>query len=165
MTTETQTIRRGNPLTILLTSDWFILVLRVFLGGMLIYSSIHKVQSPDAFAIAIRGYKMLPFEITNLFALSVGWSELVIGLMLILGVMTRQAAAGTFLLLLSFTIAIATTIVRGIAVDCGCFGSEGGDQTGYPLVFRNIFLILGALIVMRFDKGRWSLSSAFGRKK
>ena len=165
MPSEDTTIRSTNPLTILLTHKAFIFVLRVFLGGLFLYSSIHKIQSPDEFAIAIRGYKLLPVGLTNLFALFVAWSEAVVGIMLILGVMTKKAAGGVFLLLAMFTVAILTTVIRGMAIDCGCFSNEGGHPTTFPLVIRNLFLIAAAAITMLFDRGAWSVSSAFSRHR
>jgi uncharacterized membrane protein YphA (DoxX/SURF4 family) len=165
MPEETQTIRSTNPLTVLLTHEAFIFVLRVFLGGLFLYSSLHKIQSPDEFAIAIRGYKLLPVELTNLFALAMAWSEAVAGIMLILGVMTKRAAGAVLLMLVMFVVAILTTIVRGIAIDCGCFSSEGGHQTDITLVIRNLFLLVAAAMIMRFDRGRWSVSSVFARRR
>lgn len=160
---EPTTIRSTNPLTILLTNKLFIFALRVFLGGLFLYSSFHKIQSPEGFAIAIRAYKILPVELSNLFALLVAWSEAVAGVMLILGVMTKKAAGAILILLVMFTVAILATVVRGIAVDCGCFSSEGGHQTDLPLVLRNLFLIAAALMVMLFDGGFLRLSAALGR--
>ena len=165
MSEESLTIRSGNPLTILLTHKVFIFVLRMFLGGMFIYSSIHKIQSPDTFAIAIRGYKLLPFELTNLFALFIAWSEVVAGTMLVLGVMTKRAAGAVFIMLVMFTVAIASTMVRGIVVDCGCFSDEGGHQTEWPLVLRNLFLIAATAMTMVFDRGFWSLPTALNRQR
>jgi uncharacterized membrane protein YphA (DoxX/SURF4 family) len=165
VTTETTTIRPANPLTVLLTSGWFIFLVRVGLGAMFLFSAIHKIQNPDAFAIAIRGYNLMPLALTNIFALAVAWSEAVAGIMLVLGVMTKHAAGAAFLLLAMFTIAITTTIVRGMTVDCGCFSNEGGDQTGYTLILRNLFLIVGAVMVMRFDNGFLSLSKALPKRR
>jgi uncharacterized membrane protein YphA (DoxX/SURF4 family) len=158
------TVRSSNPLTILLTNKLFIFLLRIFLGALFVYSSLHKVQNPDGFAIAIRGYKMLPFALTNLFAIFIAWSELIAGIMLIVGVMTRKAAGAVLVMLVMFTVAITTTVVRGIAVDCGCFSNEGNHATDYTLIIRNLFLITAALMVMLFDKGLWALSSAFAGK-
>ena len=135
------------------------------LGGMFLYSSIHKIQEPNAFAFAIRGYELLPLGLTNLFAIFVAWSEAVIGIMLILGVMTKKAAGGVFLLLVMFTIAILTTMIRGMAIDCGCFSNEGDHPTSLPLVIRNLFLIAGAAMIIMFDRGNWSLSSALSRSR
>lgn len=155
------TVRSTNPLTILLTHRLFVFVLRIFLGVMFVYSSLHKIHDPGAFAFAIRGYQMLPVGVTNLFALFIAWGEVLAGVMLIFGVMTRKAAAAVFLMLVMFTIAITITVVRGLAVDCGCFSAEGNHATDYTLVIRNLFLISAALMVMLFDGGLWSFSSVF----
>ncbi|MDH3216144.1 MAG: DoxX family membrane protein [Candidatus Krumholzibacteria bacterium] len=164
MSNESSTVASTNPLTILLTNKVFLFVLRVFLGVLMLYSSIHKAQNPDEFAIAIRGYKLLPVGFTNLFALFIAWSEAVAGIMLILGVMTRKAAGAVLILLAMFTFAIIATMVRGMVIDCGCFGSEGGHQTGTTLVIRNLFLIAAAVMTMLFDRGFWSVSTAFSRR-
>jgi uncharacterized membrane protein YphA (DoxX/SURF4 family) len=165
MATEETTIRSTNPLTTLLTSRVFVFVLRIFLGAIFVYSSIHKIRNPAEFAFAIRGYELLPVAITNLFALLIAWSEVLAGIMLILGVMTRKAAGAILILLVMFTVAILTTMVKGLVIDCGCFGGGGDAPTTYPLVIRNLFLIAAAAMVMLFDRGAWSVSSAFSRRR
>jgi uncharacterized membrane protein YphA (DoxX/SURF4 family) len=164
MTTDSTAVRSSNPLTVLLTSNGFVLVLRLFLGALFVYSAADKVADPERFAIAVRAYKLLPVSLTNLFALVLAWSEILAGIMLILGIYTRKAAAAVLLLLVMFAVAIATTIVRGLAIDCGCFSNEGGSQTGLLLILRNLFLIAACLIVMRFENGFFSLSRLLSRK-
>jgi uncharacterized membrane protein YphA (DoxX/SURF4 family) len=165
MAIEESTIRSTNPLTVLLTNKVFILALRILLGAMFVYSSIHKIRNPAEFAIAIRGYELLPIGLTNLFALLIAWSEALAGIMLILGVMTKKAAGAILLMLAMFTVAILTTMLKGLVVDCGCFGDEGNHPTTFPLVIRNLFLIAAAAMVMLFDRGAWSVSSAFSRHR
>jgi uncharacterized membrane protein YphA (DoxX/SURF4 family) len=164
--TDNSTIAQStNPLTILLSNKAFILVLRVFLGVIFIASSADKVLHPDRFAIAIRAYELIPVGLTNIFALVVAWSELIAGIMLIFGVLTRKAAAAVFVLLVAFTIAILTTMIRGLVIDCGCFTNEGGSQTGAKLVLRNIFLVVVSLMVIRFDGGFLGLSRYLAGRK
>ena len=163
-TNSTTTMKRPNPLTAILSHRVFVLVLRVFLGALFIYSAADKVLDPEKFAIAARAYKLLPVSFTNLFALVLSWSEMLAGIMLLFGVQTRKAAAAVFILLVMFTIAIGTTIVRGLAIDCGCFSNEGGAQTGYLLIIRNLFLITASLIVMRFETGYLGLSRIVSKK-
>lgn len=158
MTDSATTVRSTNPLTVLLTNKAFILVLRVFLGAVFVFSSADKILQPDRFAIAIRAYELFPVGLTNIFAIVVAWAELVAGIMLIFGVLTRKAAAAILLLLVMFTIAILTTMLRGLVVDCGCFTNEGGSQTGIALIVRNLFLIVVSLMIIRFDGGFFGLS-------
>ena len=47
--------------------------------------------------------------------------------MLVLGVLTRGAAAVSALLFVAFIIGIASVWARGIEIDCGCFGGGGYD--------------------------------------
>ena len=161
---STTTRRRSNPLTAFVTGRVFVLVLRVFLGFLFVYSSADKILDPARFAVAVRGYELLPLSLGNVFALTLAWTELFAGIMLVLGVYTRQAAGAVFLLLVMFVTAIATTIVRGMVIDCGCFSNEGGTQTGYWLIVRNLFLIAASLLVMRFDTGFIGLSKYLSRK-
>jgi len=163
MATESTTARSSNPLTALITSKGFVLVLRLLLGAIFVFSASDKVLDPEKFAIAVRGYKLLPVAFSNLFALVLAWAELLSGILLILGIYTRQAAAAVLLMLVMFIGAIATTIIRGLVIDCGCFSNEGGSQTGYLLILRNLFLITVCLIVMRFDNGFFGLSQFVSR--
>jgi putative oxidoreductase len=163
MTTESTTARSSNPLTAFITSRGFVLVLRLFLGALFVFSASDKVLDPQKFAIAVRGYNLLPVALTNLFALVLAWSELLSGVLLILGIYTRQAAAAVLLMLVMFIGAVAAAIIRGLVIDCGCFSNEGGSQTGYLLIVRNLFLITACLIVMRFDGGFFGLSRFVSR--
>lgn len=133
------------------------LVLRLFLGGMFVYAAWSKVLEPAGFAMSVRGYKIIPFALSNLFALGVSWTELVAGAMLILGVFTRKAAGAIAILLVMFIVAIAMVIVRGMTVDCGCFGSEGGSSTSWLLIVRNLALLTAAYLIMRYNDGFLSL--------
>ena len=103
--------------------------------------------------------------LSNLSALLIAWSEAVAGIMLILGVMTKRAAGAILLMLVMFTVAVLTTMIKGLVVDCGCFGPDDNQATSLPLVIRNLFLIAAAVMVMLFDRGAWSIASAFSRRR
>ena len=128
------------------------LVLRFVIGGMFFYAAFEKVLHPSAFAMAVRGYKLIPFSLSNLFAIAVSWSELVAAAFLILGILTRKAAGAIFLLLIMFIAAISTVLVRGMVIDCGCFGA-GGAHTSWLLLVRNAVLLVGAFLVIRYNDG------------
>ena len=55
-TNTTASLRGTNPLTAILAHKVFVLVLRVFLGALFVYSSADKVLVPERFAIAARAY-------------------------------------------------------------------------------------------------------------
>ena len=104
MSVESTTVRSSNPITVFLTSGVVLFVLRVFLGGLFLFSSLDKIQHPYEFGVAVRTYQLLPIGLSNFFALAVAWSEVVAGVMLILGIMTKKAAGAIFLLLVMFTV-------------------------------------------------------------
>ncbi len=133
------------------------LLLRLLLGVLFVYAAWEKVLHPQAFAMSVRAYKIVPFSLSNLFALIVSWSELTAGIMLLLGVLSRKAAGALFLLLCAFTVAIATTIVRGMVIDCGCFGAEGGATTSWLSILRNVGLLIAAWLIMAHNDGFLSL--------
>jgi putative oxidoreductase len=140
-------ILTGRPLNLLL---------RLGRGGRFLYAALEKVLHPAAFAIAVRGYKIVPFAYSNLFSLALSWSELVAAIALILGVFTRKAAGAVFILLIVFIAGISATLIRGMVIDCGCFG-EGGSSTSWLLIVRNVFLLAGAYLVVRYNDGWLSL--------
>ncbi|HEX6791163.1 MAG TPA: MauE/DoxX family redox-associated membrane protein [Candidatus Krumholzibacteria bacterium] len=140
----------------LLTGRALNLVLRFVIGGLFFYAAFEKVLHPSAFAMAVRGYKLIPFSLSNLFAIAMSWSEIFAAVMLILGILTRKAAGAVFLLLIVFIIAISTTLVRGMVIDCGCFG-EGGSNTSWLLIVRNVALLVGCFLIIRYNDGWLSL--------
>jgi uncharacterized membrane protein YphA (DoxX/SURF4 family) len=135
-----------------LTSRILNLILRLAIGGVFIYAAWTKVLHPAAFAMAVRGYKIIPFSLSNLFAIAVSWSELFAAVMLILGIFTRKAAGAVFILLVVFIAAIAAVMVRGMVVDCGCFG-EGGAHTSWLLLARNTLMLFGCFLIIRYNDG------------
>lgn len=134
-----------------------ILLLRLILGVTFIYSSFEKVLNPHQFGIAVRAYQIIPMNLSNIFALAIAWTELVAGVLLILGVFTRQAAAAIGLLLVTFIAAIAIVMVKGLVIDCGCFSPSGGSTVGPFLLVRNLLLLAACVLVMRYDSGFLSL--------
>lgn len=134
-----------------------ILLLRLIVGATFVYAAWDKVMAPGTFAIAVRGYQVVPAGMSNFFALGLAWAELVSGILLIVGLFTRQAAGAVFLLLGMFVSALAIVMIKGLVVDCGCFQSEGGSQTGPLLIVRNILMMAACILIMKYDRGGYGL--------
>ncbi len=127
---------------------------RLILGGIFLFAAWHKVLHPEQFAISVRSYQFLPVSITNLFALGVAWTELVAGVMLVAGVLTRHAAGALMILLGMFIVAITTVIVKGLVIDCGCFGPDGHSSLVSPwMLVRNVLLAAAAWIIIEYHDG------------
>lgn len=134
------------------------MLLRLLVGATFVYASLDKIQHTQQFAMSVRGYQILPVAVSNLFAVSVAWTELTAGIMLILGIFARKAAAAVGMLSVLFMAAITIVLVRGMVIDCGCFSAEGGSTVGPMLLLRNLLLLAGALMINRFDTGFLSLA-------
>lgn len=101
------------------------LFLRVYVGGVFIYASMYKINFPAEFAEIIAAYQLIPYWAVNLMTLIMPWTELVAGVLLVLGIRTKSAAAVIAAMLVVFSLAILITLLRGIPIGCGCFTSVG----------------------------------------
>jgi uncharacterized membrane protein YphA (DoxX/SURF4 family) len=135
-----------------------ILLLRIIVGATFVYAAYDKVLHPFAFAIAVRGYQIIPVGVSNLFTIALAWAELVSGVLLIVGLFTKQAAGAIFLLLGMFVVALLFVTVKGMVIDCGCFSSEGGSQTGPILIMRNVLMMAACVLIAKYDGGQFSLA-------
>ena len=111
-----------------LTARRIAFVLRLFLGGLLVYASHDKLFDPQPFANAVDNYQILPYSLVNLAAIVLPWIEMVTGLCLIAGVFAPGAglvATGMFAV---FTVALVSAVLRGLNINCGCFSLEEGAE-------------------------------------
>lgn len=130
---------------------------RLALGVTFIWSSIHKIQDPVAFALLVYDYEILPAVLVNPFAYTLPWVELASGVLILLGLFTRIAVSAQFLMLASFIIAIAVNLFRAKVLGCGCFSEEGGHPIGWDLVGRDLGLMLLCLQVFFYYQRRLAL--------
>jgi uncharacterized membrane protein YphA (DoxX/SURF4 family) len=107
--------------------EWFGLVARLVTGGVWIVAGAIKLPDPSQSVQAVRAYQLLPSSVVPTVGQLLPMVEIVVGLMLVLGVLTRGAAVVSGLLYLAFIVGIASVWARGITIDCGCFGGGGFD--------------------------------------
>jgi len=81
-------------------------------------------------------------------ALVMPWAELVSGILMVLGVRTKAAAAAIGGMLVMFSLAILITLLRGIPIGCGCFTSVE-DPLGWGTFWRDL-LWLGMTLQVYF---------------
>lgn len=117
-----------------------ILLLRLVLGGLLLYAAISKWPAPRAFAEDVANYRLLPAPMVPLGTVALLGAEVVLGALLLLGVWAREVALLTTLLAALFTAAVASALWRGLKIDCGCFGAGGSPATMMTLL-RDLALL------------------------
>jgi putative oxidoreductase len=138
----------------LLKSPAFLLLLRIALGGIFLYAGSVKLLEPREFADRIAAYQMLPLSLISPMALGLPPLEMILGLFLVIGWKSRMAALGITLLLGIFLLALGQGILRGLPIDCGCFGS--GSLSPWKLWFSlgrdAMFFALSCWLWIRLSK-------------
>ena len=142
----------------------FLWLARIAVAAVFLGACLAKIRDPEAFALAVNRYRILPGEFVNLVAIVLPWIELTAGLA-VLAAPARLRAAGALLLagmLTVFTIAISLNLLRGIEASCGCFSTraDAAVSDGWNLV-RNGALIWLGLAVLR-DAFRRACARAAG---
>ena len=99
------------------------LLSRVVLGGVLIFAGIVKLPNIDTLIWEIEQYQILPNSLAVAYGYVLSPIEIALGVFLLLGIYLRISASISTLVVLSFTIAKISTLIRGLDIDiCPCFG-------------------------------------------
>lgn len=104
---------------------------RLLLAGVFLYAGFLKGSDPVGFAAQVASYQLLPYAFNYLVAASLPFVELLCGVLLFLNRRVRPALVILFGLNLIFMLALASLMMRGLDIDCGCFqpGSQAGEGT------------------------------------
>ncbi len=140
-----------SPVTISMLA---ITVGRLLTGTILLIAGSAKLRAgPNNFSKAILGYGLVPEKIAWVLAYCLPWLEVLSGGLLVVGFMTWLAAPLASALFLVFSMAIASSLLRGRDHDCGCAGRISGiKRLQWRLIYRNLSLI-GILIAVYGSSG------------
>ena len=143
--------------------DWIGLAARLVTGGVWIVAGLIKLPDPAGSVRAVRAYDLLPESVVPTVGLVLPLLEVVVGICLVLGLLTRTMAVVSALLFVAFIIGIASAWARGLEIDCGCFGGGGeleGASAKYPgEIARDVGLLLASLWLVVRPRSRWSLDA------
>ena len=118
------------------------LLLRVAIAALFLFAAITKLVDPSAFAQQIANYQLTPWLATAVLSVFFPALELCVGISLLLGRWESGALVWVAILLTIFSGALLSAIVRGLSIDCGCFGrSIENTGTLWPLI-RNLVLLV-----------------------
>ena len=131
-----------------------VIVCRIFLGFMFIYASLDKIANPEEFAKQIGNYRALPFGLENVLAIILPWTELIVGICLLAGLLVDGAALVSIIMMLVFILAISQAMLRGIDITCGCFKvSADSEKLGLDTIIRDIvFLVMSFIVLNRQER-------------
>ncbi|HEU5481346.1 MAG TPA: MauE/DoxX family redox-associated membrane protein, partial [Candidatus Tumulicola sp.] len=138
---------------------WASLVARIVGAGVFGYAGISKIGDPAGGVRAVRAYRILPESLVHPVAYGLPAFEIVLAVLLFLGVASRVVGAITAGLLAVFIAAVSSAGIRGLRIDCGCFGGGGQvEQTHYLLeIGRDSLLLLLLLAVVFAKRSRLSI--------
>jgi putative oxidoreductase len=139
-----------------------VLVVRVVLGAIFIVAGASKVGHAAEFAQQIAAFRLLPQPVIAPMALVLPFLEILLGAYLVIGLFTRVAAWAAALLLLVFDGAIASAVVRGMTLNCGCFGTHDTTVTTWAEVARDAIFVLLAVFVALRPPGMLALGRRIG---
>lgn len=161
-------VRSGNSPRVLRVKEWIGLLARLITGGVWVIAGAIKLPDPAASVRAVRAYELLPESIVPAVGYTLPAVEVVIGVLLIVGFLTRPAAAVSAVLFVLFIIGIASAWARGLQIDCGCFGGGGyaADATEkYPWeIARDVGLLALSGWLMVFPRTRLSADALLFRR-
>lgn len=124
------------------------LVCRVIVGGLFLYAGIVKALDPRAFAGEIAAYRLFPYGLNLLIAATLPWIEIVSGGLVLGGRKLLPAAAVLLALETVFALVLISGIVRGLTIDCGCFGSGAGISLPMALLRDLLLFALTVLLCL-----------------
>ena len=129
------------------------LLLRVAIAALFLFAAITKLVDPSSFAQQIANYQLTPWPATAGLSVFLPALELCVGISLLLGRWESGALVWVAILLAIFSGALLSAIVRGLSIDCGCFGrSIENTGTLWPLI-RNV-LLLAVTGVLWFSRNK-----------
>ena len=125
--------------------------LRLFLGLVFLYASYDKILQPQAFALTVYNYQLLPDSLINLTALVLPWLELVLGLCLISGLWLPGTTVISTGLLAVFMSALILNLLRGLDIHCGCFSTQADDgPAGILTVARDLGFLAASVYLTAY---------------
>lgn len=160
----------GIPFARIANSKWhayLLLIARLYLGWVFLVACWHKIAHPEAFALDVATYQLLPRFLVHAFAIYVPWLELLVGVCVVVGCRVRAAALLMAMLMLSFIVALMWALHLGLDMSCGCFASQaaaGEDSISWRTLVRDLSWLALAVYVMTLDRNPLGIERFIPRK-
>ena len=141
---------------------WASTVARLVLGTVWIVAGASKAVDLDEAVRSVRAYRVLPEWAVPAVGAGLPFLEIALGALLIVGLGVRLSSVVSVALLTIFIAGIVSAGVRGLKIDCGCFGHGGdlaaGQNTAYTEeILRDIGLLILAAFLVWWPSGRFSV--------
>jgi len=133
-------------------------ILRFAFASVFVYAGVLKLGSPQNFADSIATFAIIPSHYINFVAISLPPFEILAGLAAMAGIQRRSAILGLTATTFVFILALGAAIIRGIPVDCGCFGSgKSSASAAWIALGRDFILFAVGLLLYRSELSKIGL--------
>ncbi len=139
--------------------SWVGLAVRLIAAAVWIAAGVAKLPDIQTFHVLVDKYGILPSALAGPFAYALPFVEIGIGLYLAAGLFVRGTALAGTLLFSAFLTAQAYAWARGIALDCGCFGTALESTVGPLTMLRDFSLGIPTFLMLAFPARKLSLDS------
>lgn len=123
----------------------FILVVRLGLGCLFLWSSLPKIRQPYDFLSSVYNYELVGPKLGVLVAMTLPWAELLVGICLVGGIFVSGALLVSIAMAAMFIFVIASALYRGLEISCGCFSASGAGVIGYSTLTRACAILLASI--------------------
>lgn len=141
----------------MIRDKYILLAFRFVVGGVFIWAGFLKILDPLDFAQNIANYRVFPQAASFFLALVLPWIELACGFFLILGIFRDAASLVLSALIVVFLGLIVATLIRGLDIDCGCFGTIS-SKVDIKLLLADIVLLFFSFNIF-FSKTKKGVAS------
>lgn len=139
---------------------------RLVLGGVFVGFGVTKLTDIDQTIRSVRAYQLLPEVVVPAVGTALPLLEILVGALLLLGLLVRPTSVVACLLSLTFAIGITAAWVRGLSIECGCFGNSGYTPDPVPGYLRelaiNTVMLAGGVWLVIHSSRRLALDSFLG---
>jgi protein-disulfide isomerase/uncharacterized membrane protein YphA (DoxX/SURF4 family) len=144
---------------------WLGTAARLLLAITWAWAAVAKLGDPAASVRAVRAYQLLPEWLAKGVGYGLPFLELGLAVLLLAGLATRVAAVVSSALLVVFLTGIVSAAVRGLQIECGCFGGGGrlgaGQSTAYTgEILRDTGLLLVSAVLFWAYRTRYAVDDA-----
>jgi uncharacterized membrane protein YphA (DoxX/SURF4 family) len=154
----------------IISNRYVLFGLRLILGGIFILAAVGKIPEAAKFVDVVTGYGILPWDLARAYGLVLPWLELTVGICLVTGLFPRLVAGISIVMIISFIVANGTAVYSyEDHIDyCGCIGVIGETYsiliTTSDALVMDIVMMVIALIILFYGRGRWSLDTPIRTK-
>lgn len=131
-------------------------VFRLIIGFVFIYAAIGKIADPQTFAKEILNYKIVGVELARAISIFLPWVEVIVGIFLVFGICSQTSALISTILLLLFTFAVLSAMIRGLNINCGCF-THYVEYVGWKKIIENFLLMLSSFYVFLYPQSFFTI--------